>query len=73
MKAVLAGENVHALTTFNGGGSKGSVPKPPPMIAPAPPVEEASVELESQKKKRARTGKSTLKMPLKPSNTGLKL
>lgn len=71
--ALIHGEHPEAMTTFNKGG-KGSTPKPPPMIAPTAPVEEASVEIENNdKKKKARTGKSSLKMPLKQVNTGLKL
>lgn len=45
-----------------------------PMIAPTPPIEEASVEIDDKTKKKVRTGKSSLKMPLSTSaNTGLKL
>lgn len=52
---------------FEKGGKGGSsapapLPTPPPMVAPKPPVEEASVELDDPKKrKRQRTGKSSLK------------
>ena len=70
MKALLSGNNLHAATTFNKGKGAST---PPPMIAPAPPVEEASVELDATGKKKARTGKSTLKMPLRAKDTGLKL
>ena len=70
--ALIHGENPVACTTFHKGKGKG--PAQTPMVAPAPPVEEASVEIEDSKKKKARTGKSTLKMPLRSSkDTGLKL
>ena len=72
MTALIHGDNATAYTTFNGGGK--SAPTPPPMVAPAPPVEEASVELDEEgKRTRARTAKSSLKMPLVSTNTGLKL
>ena len=71
-KALLDGGDLFASTTFHKGKGKG--PVQPPMVAPTPPVEEASVEIEDSKKKKARTGKSALKMPLRSSkNTGLKL
>lgn len=43
-------------------------------VAPTAPVEEASVDIgDEEKKKRTRTGKSKLKVPtISSSNTGLK-
>lgn len=71
MMAMIHGDNLEAMTTFNKG--KGKAPTPPPMIAPAPPVEEASVEIDDNKKKRALTSKSRLKMPImNAANVGLK-
>lgn len=51
------------------------MPEPQPMVAPSAPVEEASVEIEeNDKKKKLKTGKSSLKMPITMAkNTGLKL
>lgn len=73
MMALIHGDNAVASTTMNKGKSV-QAPETPPMIAPAPPVEEASVEIDPTKKNKIRTGKSSLKMPLKSSsNTGLKL
>lgn len=70
--ALIHGDNVLAMTTYNKG--KGKVPEAPPMIAPKPPVEEASVEIEKNQDRKKRTGKASLKMPLaKATNTGLKL
>ena len=45
-----------------------------PTVAPTAPVEEASVEIgDEEKKKRARTGKAKLKVPMATkSSTGLK-
>ena len=53
----------------------GSAPEPQPVVAPVAPIEEASVELdEDDKKKKLKTGKSSLKMPTKiADNVGLKL
>lgn len=49
-------------------------PEAAPMIAPKPPVEEASVQIEDPKKKKVKTGKASLKMPLSTSqDTGLKI
>jgi len=70
--ALIHGDNLFAAVALNK-GKGGSAPTPPPMIAPAPPVEEASVEIDPLKDKRVRTGKSSLKMPLVTKNTGLKL
>jgi len=56
---------------------KPDIPEPPKqeIVSPAAPVEEASVEIDDeQKKKKASTSKSSLKMPLAPvSNAGLKV
>lgn len=71
MMALIHGDNIEAMTTFNKG--KGKAPEAPPMIAPKPPIEEASVELDNKDKKR-KTGKASLKMPIaSATNTGLKL
>lgn len=67
--ALIHGESPVAATTFN----KKDAPEAPPMIAPKPPVEEASVEIEAPTDKKARTGKSSLKMPILSKNTGLKI
>lgn len=68
MRSIVLGEEPQVF--YKG---KGKAPAPPPMIAPAPPVEEASIELESDKEKIARnTGKSELKMPIAKVTTGLK-
>lgn len=57
---------------LNKGGGKGSV-VPPPTVAPTPAVEEASVEIEDEdKKKKLETGKKELKIPLSTAeSTGL--
>ena len=55
---------------------KGSQPPPPPLIPPTPPVEEASVEIDTDKDKgaRAKTSKQSLKLPLaNTATTGLKV
>lgn len=57
-----------------GGKSAPAAPPPPPVIAPTAPVEEASVEVDEDQKKKTKTGKSSLKVPLTTSSeTGLKL
>lgn len=69
--AFIHGDNATAMTTYNKG--KGKAPAPPPMIAAAPPVEEASVEIDDKKKNRELTSKSRLKMPLTTAkDVGLK-
>lgn len=50
-----------------------SAPEAAPAIAPKPPVEEASVEIEGEGKKKVNTGKSSLKMPVLSKNTGLNI
>lgn len=59
-----------------GGGGKGSRPSAPPqkIVAPTPPVEEASVELDDESKKRKPTSKGNLKIPLAEADTaGIRL
>lgn len=72
------GLTIEEMSQLAGGGGKSAptIPPPPPAVAPKPPVQEASVQLdENATKKRARTSKSTLKMPLAStaSGTGLNL
>lgn len=62
-----------------GGGGKGAAPAPQPMVQPTPPVQEASVEIgadnfDAEQKKKAQSGKGSLKLPLTPvEDTGLKV
>ena len=62
-----------------GGGGKGAAPAPAPVIAPTAPVQEASVEIgedefDEDAKKKLKTDKGQLKLPLTPTeNTGLKV
>ena len=46
------------------GGKGGSAPAPEPMVAPTPPVDEASVQLDDKTsdKKKLKTGKKSLKL-----------
>lgn len=62
---------LNAVVAYKGGKS---APVPPPTIAPTPAVEEASVEItDEDKKKRLETGKKELKIPLTTaSDTALK-
>lgn len=58
------------------GGKGASAPAPMPLIAPAAPIEEASVEIDdsANKKKKLQTSKSSLKLPLANTDTtGLKV
>ena len=59
--------------SFKGGGKGSSAPAP--IIEPTPPVEEASVEIdEEDKKNKASTSKSALKVPMEISEkAGLKV
>jgi len=61
---------------FKGGG-KGAAPAPvAPIVNPVAPVEESSVEIgeDTEKKKKLKTGKSELKLPLaNTADTGLKI
>ena len=67
---MLLDEN-ETLDCFKGG--KGSY-TPPPSIAPAPPVEEASVAIEDENKMTPNTSKAKLKVPLTTTETtGLNL
>jgi len=57
-------------------GGKAKEPEKQPLIAPTAPVEEASVEIgdDEDKKKKTKTGKSALKLPLADTaSTGLKV
>lgn len=57
-------------------GGKGAAPAPMPLVAPAAPIEEASVEIDdsANKKKKLQTSKSSLKLPLANTDTtGLKV
>jgi hypothetical protein len=56
-------------------GGKGGAPAPMPLVAPAAPIEEASVEIEDRDKKAAlKSSKSSLKLPLANTDTtGLKV
>jgi len=59
-------------TVYRGGG-KGSAPAPQPLIAPTAPVEEAGVEIDDESdKKKIKSTKQSLKVPLTAApNTGL--
>lgn len=60
---------------YEKGGGKGSAPAPVPMVAPTAPVEEASVEIDdADAKKKLKTSKQALKVPLAETvDTGLKV
>ena len=63
----------HVPMTYNG-GKGGGAPTPPPMVAPAAPVEEASVEIDDEQDKKLKTSKKSLKIPLAENiDTGLKV
>lgn len=65
----------HVPMTYNGGGGKGAQPQALPQVAPTAPVEEASVEIdEDADKKKLKTTKESLKIPLAETvDTGLKV
>ena len=73
LKLLAQGLSVEDTYLYKGG--KGMMPAPQPIVAPTAPVEEASVEIEEDDaKKKLKTGKSSLKMPIKTTtDTGLKV
>ena len=72
MKVLSQGEDVY-YALLHGGGK--AAPSAQPMIAPTAPVEEASVEIDNMAdKKKLKTTKESLKIPLAETvNTGLKV
>lgn len=72
IRAMADGLSPEDVLVYKGG--KGT-PPPTTAVAPTPPVEEASLEIEDpDKKKKLETGKSSLKMPMAPAkDTGLKI
>jgi len=56
-------------------GGKSAPPPQAPLVSPVAPVEESSVEIgEDTEKKKLKTGKSELKLPLaNTADTGLKI
>lgn len=74
-RIMYEGYTLEELAIIAGGGSsKGPTPAQP-QVQPTPAVEEASVEMdEDSKKKKLGTSKSQLKVPLAPTvDTGLKV
>jgi len=77
-------EDELGLTVYGGGG-KGGSSRPAPVQAPATPVQQAGIELigaeeddadewDDEGRKKTRTGKNSLKIPLSvASDTGLKV
>ena len=59
-------------TVYRGGGGKGAAPAAQPLIAPSAPVEEAGVEIDDESdKKKIKSTKQSLKVPLTAPKTGL--